>query len=65
MIAVFELLELDAKMKESLRNKNIDDFMKTVEKNRKSPDLLTNAFEIARQKTITLSEVMRVAGEQL
>ncbi|MDR1057897.1 MAG: GspE/PulE family protein [Coxiellaceae bacterium] len=62
-IGVFELLVLDDKMREALRRKDTNEFVQIVAKNRTSPNLLTNAFEMARQKIITLSEVMRIAGE--
>jgi MSHA biogenesis protein MshE len=64
-IGVFELLELDDKMREALRSKNTNDFVQSVVKNRTSPDLLTNTFELARQGIIALSEVMHLAGEQI
>ena len=64
-IGVFELLELDNQMRESLRTKNTNDFVKTVAKNRTSPNLLANTFELACQGTIALSEVMYIAGEQI
>lgn len=64
MIGVFELLEFDNQMREALRCKDTNDFVTTVAKNRTSLTLLANAFEMACQKIITLSEVMRIAGEQ-
>ena len=64
-IGVFELLELDTQMRESLRTNNTNDFVKTVAKNRTSPNLLTNTFELAHQGIIALSEVMYIAGEQI
>jgi len=64
-IGVFELLELDATMRESLRRKDAHNFSQTVANNRKTPDLLSSAFEMAQQKITTLGEVMRLAGEQV
>ncbi|EKE01695.1 MAG: hypothetical protein ACD_21C00072G0018 [uncultured bacterium] len=64
-IGVFELLELDGQMREALRTKNTNDFVQTVAKNRTSPSLLANTFELARQGVIALSEVMYIAGEQI
>jgi MSHA biogenesis protein MshE len=63
-IGVFELLELDSEMREALRTKNTNNFVQTVAKNRTSPSLLNNAFELACQGIIALSEVMYIAGEQ-
>ncbi len=64
-VGVFELLELDTQMQEALRRKDTNEFVKTVAKNRKSPTLMVNAFEMAQQKIITLSEVLRISGEQV
>src|SRR3990172_2852007 len=64
-IGVFELLELDGPMREALCHKNTQDFIQTVAKNRTTPTLLASAFELAKQNTTTLSEVMRIAGEQI
>lgn len=60
---VFEILELDASMRNALRRNNTEEFVTTVEKNRKTPSLLVNAFILATQGITTLSEVMRIAGE--
>lgn len=64
MVGVFELLELDNEMRETLRNKDTNGFVKTADKNRNSPNLLTNALEMATKKIISVQEVMRIAGEQ-
>jgi MSHA biogenesis protein MshE len=61
---VFEILELDREMRDALRRNNSTDFTRTVEKNRKTPSLMQNAFEIAEQGITTLEEVMRVTGEE-
>ena len=58
------MLELDSEMREALRTKNTNNFVQTVAKNRTSPSLLNNAFELACQGIIALSEVMYIAGEQ-
>lgn len=65
MVGIFEFLELDTPMQEALRRKDTNEFIQTVAKNRKSPTLIVNAFEMARQKIITLSEVLRISGEQV
>ncbi len=63
MIGVFEYLELDNDMRDALRRNDTNGFVQTIAKNRKSPTLLANAFELARQKIIPLSEVLRISGE--
>lgn len=63
-IGVFELLELDAEMREALRTQNAAEFVRTVAKNRTSPNLLASTFELACSGTIALSEVLHIAGEQ-
>jgi MSHA biogenesis protein MshE len=60
---VFDLLEFDEEMLDALRRKDTREFAQLVTKNRNSPALLTNAFELAVQGKTTLSEVMRIAGE--
>lgn len=64
-IGVFELLELDSEMRDVLSHKDTGDFIETVNKNRKSPGLLTSAFDMARDNVITLSEVMRIVGDHI
>jgi MSHA biogenesis protein MshE len=61
---VYELLELDAKMRDALRRHDAFEFMDIVNKNRTTPSLLENAFDMARDGVSTLQEVLRVAGEQ-
>jgi len=61
---VYELLEPDASMCDALRRNDSNDFMRQVNKNRVYPTLLGNAFELAKQGITTLSEVVRIAGEQ-
>ncbi len=63
MVGVFEMLELNNQMRESLRLKDTNSFVEIATTQRKSPPLLSNAFDMARQKIITLSEVMRISGE--
>jgi type II secretory ATPase GspE/PulE/Tfp pilus assembly ATPase PilB-like protein len=52
-------------MREDLRTKDNNDFIQTVAQNRTTPDLLASALELAKQGVVTLSEVMRIVGEQI
>lgn len=61
---IFELLEMNVPMGDALRNNDSHAFMQAANANKKWPSLLEHAFEMARQGITTLSEVMRIAGEQ-
>lgn len=63
-IGVYEILEFDGEMLDALRRNDSVEFVKVVAKNRKTPTLLQNALDLASKGITTLSEVLRVAGEQ-
>ena len=62
---VFELLEFDKEMLDALRRMDTTEFARLAIQNRKDISLLANALEMAAQGITTLSEVARVAGEQI
>ncbi len=63
MIGVFEMLEMSAPMREYLRSRETNNFMRLATVNHSFNALLTHAFKMAANKITTLSEAMRVAGE--
>lgn len=63
MIGVFEMLELDPSMRESLRLKDTNKFMLNTDHQLKGSSMFFNAFTMAKHKVTSLEEVMRIAGE--
>ena len=61
-IGVYELIEFDAAMKVALRANDPNKFNELAYKNKQTDSLLASAYQLACQKTTTLSEVLRVAG---
>jgi MSHA biogenesis protein MshE len=63
-IGIFELLEFTEEQRAALRNNDADKFMQLVNKEKSEHSLLANAYKLACQGITTLSETIRVAGEQ-
>lgn len=63
-IGAFELLEFSSEMKDALRLNDANEFVHLVEKDKHSRSLMASAYSLACQGVTTLSEVLRVAGEE-
>ena len=63
-IGIFELLEFTEEQRAELRNNNANKFMQLVNKDKRERSLLASAYNLACQGITTLSETIRVAGEQ-
>lgn len=61
---IYELLEFDFPMLDALRRNDTSGFYNEVAKNRKTKTLLESALDLAEKNITTLSEVVKVAGEQ-
>jgi MSHA biogenesis protein MshE len=59
---VFELLEFDYPMRDAIQRNDMREFTKAVANNRRTPTLIENAFQLAKDGVTTFEEVMRVAA---
>lgn len=63
-IAIFELLVITPELQDALRSRNPSHFLKEATANLKGRLLVNNAIEQAIQKSTTLEEAMRIAGDK-